>query len=165
MILLWNVIVLYVRSGTGPGPATPIDPRLTSHIRLVSAWSILIVLTGTVVTGTGPNGGDSRADRLGYALETVAKTHSTSVWIFLAILIALAWRVARSEHAARLSRSLRPLIVVTVLQGMIGYLQYFTGVPPLLVLAHIIGATTLFCGVVWTHLAFFERPVEALTKP
>jgi cytochrome c oxidase assembly protein subunit 15 len=46
---------------------------------------------------------------------------------------------------------------VAVLQGGVGYVQYFTGVPEFLVGAHIAGATTLWAVTVWLALGLNDR--------
>lgn len=160
MLLLWNVIVLWVRSGTGSGPATPIAAPLVPHLRVLAAIGVAVLGTGTVVTGTGPHSGDSRADRLNLDLGSVARIHSVVVWVFLATLLFLVWRVRSSPHASRLLPATTPLLAATVLQGAIGYAQYFAGVPAVLVFLHIVGATALWCALVWMYLAFFARPSE-----
>ena len=56
----------------------------------------------------------------------------------------------------RVATASRPVLstwmFVAVVQGGIGYLQYFTGVPEMLVGAHIAGATALWVVTVWLAL-------------
>lgn len=160
MMLLWNAIVLLVRSGTGSGPATPIAPALIPHLRLVAALGVAILISGTVVTGTGPHSGDSRADRLSLDLSSVVRVHSVIAWVFLAALLGLMWRVRSDRQATSLYRATQPVLAAVVVQGAIGYTQYFTGVPAILVFLHIVGATALWCALVWMYLSFFTRPLE-----
>ncbi len=56
------------------------------------------------------------------------------------------------------------LLGVLLAQGTIGYIQYFTGVPVLLVGFHILGAVLVWIAVVWFYLGLVERPpIEAPT--
>jgi cytochrome c oxidase assembly protein subunit 15 len=52
---------------------------------------------------------------------------------------------------------------LAVLQGGIGYLQYFSGVPALLAGAHVAGATALWVATVWLVQAGLE-PLDRGTR-
>ena len=167
MVLLWNAVVLWVLAGTDPSSdrAAPVLPveiadrigpvRLpgsgAAHGRLLVALATAVLVAGTLVTGTGPNSGDSRADRLGFDLVTIARVHGIVVWCFLAVLVTLALRLWASppsvgaQHAFRIARL---LVAVAVAQGAVGYWQFATGVPPALVAVHIAGAIVVWCSTV-----------------
>lgn len=149
MVLLWNVAVLWVRANPSPPRTGPPDGGVVGHGWLAVALAAIVLLTGTLVTGTGPNGGDSRAARLGFDLVSVVRIHSITVWLFLAALVLLAIRLHRRRGADAASaaelRIVRWLVGVAVAQGGIGYLQFALGVPPALVALHIAGAV-----VVWS---------------
>ncbi len=121
------------------------------------------VLTGPFVTGAGPHSGDISVQRIDTPLTTIVRIHSLFVWAFLALLVALTWRLSKIASSKEAQRSLYPLIGITVVQGAIGYTQYFSGVPVLLVFVHIVGATALWCTLVWTYLSFFSRPQETIS--
>lgn len=124
-------------------------------IRVQLVLASMVLATGTVVTGTGPHSGDSRADRLGFELETVVRIHSLTVWLTLALLVWLAVRLARGPQVPSASAGgtgfpdpftvVRWMLGAVVVQGAIGYTQFALGVPALLVEVHIIGAV-----VVWS---------------
>lgn len=118
---------------------------------LVGVTTALAVVTGTIVTGTGPHAGDEEARRWGFDISRVAQIHSVTVWIavaaFLALLVWLRRDPALYErHAGRLST----WGFLAAVQGGIGYVQYFNGVPEILVGTHLAGATALW--VVTVHL-------------
>jgi cytochrome c oxidase assembly protein subunit 15 len=131
------------------------------HAFLLGAAAVAIT-TGTVVTATGPHAGDENAERLGFELRDVARVHSTSVIICVALLAWLMWRSARMQgrDVASLRQALGTFAFVAVLQGAIGYAQYFTGVPVLLVGLHIAGATAFWLAA--CNVAFAPRPDEVL---
>ncbi|MFI7589001.1 heme A synthase [Spongisporangium articulatum] len=117
----------------------------------VSAVAALVVVLGTVVTGSGPHSGDADVShRFGFDVRTVSWLHADAVWLFVGLVCALilALRLTDAPRAAQ-RRSLE-LLGVTLAQGLIGYVQYFTGVPAVLVAAHMVGAALLVAAVTAT---------------
>lgn len=160
MVLLWSTAVLYAKARGGTGKPTPLLPgALITHSRWVVISASVLLFTGTMVTGTGPNSGDFRADRLSFDLTDIARVHSATAWITLALLVALAVRMSRLDIAPT---PLSAPILVAVLQGGIGYIQYELGLPPGVVMAHVVGAVAFFLLVLRMHHGFFERPIEVL---
>ena len=123
--------------------------RLQDQTRAIvlalTACTGLVLITGTVVTGTGPHAGEEDVRRFGFDISNVARLHSIAVIVALLVAVALAWRLRSdpSGHAV-LGGSLSAWIFIGLLQGGIGYVQYFNGVPELLVGAHIAFATALW---------------------
>ena len=151
MVLLANAVVLYVAADPSPRPPKrPQGPVASSYRRLHLAMGVAVLVTGTIVTGTGPNSGDVRAERLPFALGEVARIHSVIVWAFLAGTVALAMAL-RADRSTQ--RPVSVLLASILLQGAIGYGQYFTGVPPLLVQLHVMGSIVVWCATVWLYLA------------
>ena len=132
-----------------------------THLLLVALASVAIV-TGTVVTATGPHAGSEDAVRFGFALVSVARVHSISVLMTAGLLVVNLLRLrGDSSLAARSARqALGTLGFVSVLQGAIGYLQYLTGVPVVLVGFHIAGATAFWLAV--CNVYFAPRPDEVV---
>jgi len=112
------------------------------------------LVTGTVVTGAGPHAGDETARRYGYDIGSVARVHSATVIIAVACAVALAWLVMR--RAASLRPAMSTWLFVAIVQGGIGYVQYFNGVPELLVWLHVCGATALWVVTVRLVLATLD---------
>ena len=137
--------------------AYPIAPavvptRVAWLSRAVFWLGMVVVVLGTVVTGSGPNSGDGGAERSGLSPEFTARFHSISVWLTIAALAALL------VVARRISAVWRAGLVVTavsVVQGAVGYVQYFLGNPPALVAVHMAG-TALFTAAV-AHLWLIGR--------
>lgn len=148
LLLVANAFVLFRRSGQEPdsyfrsGP-----PRLVTAIRLVVGSSAVALVTGTVVTASGPHAGDENAVRLGFALTSIARVHSVSVLVTIALIIFLAFRAKQLQGDASTTDAIQALLLAAVFQGAIGYAQYFTGVPVALVALHIAGATALWFAV------------------
>ena len=125
----------------------PVPRRLWLPVQAVFWLSLVMMYLGTVVTGAGPHSGDGAAQRNGFDLSDVARVHSVTMWITLAVTVWLAYaarRVPRIQRAALL------VIGTACLQAIIGYTQYFTHLPMGVVFAHMIG-TTLYT-VAISHL-------------
>ncbi len=158
LVLLWNALVLYKRSGEPAGPARlTVDPRVRTAGRLLFCSVTVVVVTGTVVTATGPHGGDEEARRFGFDIANVARIHGISVVVFLALTL---WtlRLVQRVHADEAVRNrLGAVLVIALAQAAIGYIQYFNDIPALLVGMHVAGATALWTAVVWFHLGLVTR--------
>ncbi|CAN5650880.1 COX15/CtaA family protein [soil metagenome] len=163
MVLVCNAVVLHHRASTGPGRARPIvgnEVRALSRALVVAA--VVVILSGTIVTGAGPHGGDEDVDRLPLAVGAVARAHGLAVTAFLALTLATLWVLHRRGAPESVAARGRALLFVLVLQGAIGYTQYFTEVPPLLVGLHIFGSVLVWAFTLRFHLHLSERqPLEA----
>jgi cytochrome c oxidase assembly protein subunit 15 len=148
LVLVANAFVLFRRSGNEPITYFRTGPTpLVNAIRLVSVSCAVALVTGTVVTATGPHAGDEEAVRLGFALTSVARVHSVSVLVTVALIIFLAVRAKQLNGDTNTRDAIQALLIAAVFQGAIGYAQYFTGVPVALVAVHIVGATALWFAV------------------
>jgi cytochrome c oxidase assembly protein subunit 15 len=116
------------------------------------------VLAGTVVTGTGPHAGDTKARRFfgsatdinGHALQWVTRVHGTIVWITVAFALSTFWSLRRLRHDREvLDAPLTAWVIAAGVQGAIGYIQYASGLPAGLVVLHVAGATTLMAVTAW----------------
>lgn len=151
MILIACALLLYRRAAvpvSGSWWRAVPQELLRLHVILVALATVAIV-TGTVVTATGPHAGDEDAVRFGFELVSVVRVHSISVILTIAVLTFLLLKSRLYPHGGY-RESLYTLAFVAVCQGAIGYLQYFTGVPVVLVGAHIIGALAVFLAVLNT---------------
>jgi cytochrome c oxidase assembly protein subunit 15 len=150
-VLLANAVWLHHRTGLPDPPprAGAWGPARRLAGAAVLAASVVLV-TGTVVTGAGPHAGDAgtpdgvRAARLDVAVPDAARVHSVSVLVFLGLLLLLTGAVVRAGAPRRLVRPLGVLLGLAVGQAAIGWAQYLTGVPALLVGLHVAGATAVW---------------------
>ncbi|MCU1593633.1 MAG: cytochrome oxidase assembly protein [Frankiales bacterium] len=111
---------------------------------LVASTALALVL-GTLVTGTGPHAGDPKVDRLPFSPRDVTQLHADAVYLLVGLVVA-----ALILMPTRWTAILAGLVLA---QAAIGYWQYFTGVPPLLVGLHVLGATLLFTTASWIQLS------------
>jgi cytochrome c oxidase assembly protein subunit 15 len=150
-VLIANAVVLVYRAGLPMRERSPrVSLPIRRHVWAVAVASAVVIVLGTVVTGSGPHAGDEEARRFGFDIHRVAQIHSVSVWITVAIVAALMFRL-RTRHRDRdvLDGSVMAWLCVAVLQGGVGYLQYFTDIPAALVALHIALATALWAVNVW----------------
>ncbi|WP_188193881.1 COX15/CtaA family protein [Nonomuraea sp. SYSU D8015] len=137
--------MLYARAGEGDGPVRRVahrDIRRLGHVLLAAVFALLVA--GVVVTGTGPHSGDAMASRFDLDIEAVARVHADVAYVVVGLTFALlfALHVSDSTRAAR--RAALALFAVELLQGVIGYTQYFLAVPAALVLLHVLGSTLVW---------------------
>ena len=146
MVLCANGFVLW-RAAEEPDGARRVPLVSRSHRRL--AWAItamtgVAIVTGTVVTGTGPHGGDEDARRFGFEIGSVARVHGLAVNVTIVLALALMWRLRGHADRRVLEGPIGTFVFIAFLQAAIGYTQYLTGVPVVLVITHVVGATALW---------------------
>ena len=154
MAILAAAIVLHRRAGE----EAPYEPSVPSRPRrlcwAVGALTGAAIATGTVVTGTGPHGGDEHAHRFGFQITSVARVHSSTVILAVATALVLVYFTRRSQRDwSVLGRPLTLFLWLAVLQGAVGYTQYFDNVPVGLVAVHIVGAVSVWSAALLLVLA------------
>lgn len=160
MALVAASAVLLERVSEGDGPPRPLATAGTRGAAVALQVALVPVLVlGVIVTGAGPHSGDSE---IGYRFAVdpaqFTRFHAAAVYVFLAVVVLTVVLVARTRpRPPRARRVLVVLLVVTLVQGAIGYVQYFTGLPELLVGFHMLGAALLTAGTVRVPLALRER--------
>ena len=118
----------------------PVRSELGHLNLLLLLMAVLVVTLGTLVTGSGPHAGDAAAKRFPFDLRTVSFLHADVVIAFSGLALAM-WLVLRVTHAdTRIINSAQLLIIFILIQGAIGYTQYFTKLPEALVALHLLGA-------------------------
>lgn len=157
-------VTLVRRVGEGDGRPRPSVPvgmvRLTRAV-LAVGWAVLYV--GTVVTGSGPHAGDASAPRNGLDPRSLSQLHADLVFLLLGLTIA-AVLVFRSSHVPPLvRRAAGILLLVELAQGLVGFIQYFTNLPVVLVAFHLLGAALVSAAMTWLVLSVRTRDREVAT--
>ena len=163
MALLADAVVLHHRAGLPDDArvARPlVGPGQARLVRLVLVLTALVVGLGTVVTSSGPHGGDVRAKRLPFTVHDTARLHGTAVMALLALTLTLVWWLRRSGATASVQQRSRLFVEVLAAQAAVGYAQYFTRIPAALVAVHIAGAAAAWASAVWLCCGL-TRPVPA----
>ncbi|MFI8933026.1 heme A synthase [Streptomyces sp. NPDC053474] len=160
------------RTREGDAPTRPLVGKAVAQlVWVLTGVTVLLIAVGTVVTGAGPHAGDSsdvprmKVDAIGLDWESVTKLHAVLAWIVVTLAFAL-WFVLKAVDAPAgpLART-RDLFLVLLAQGAIGYVQYFTDLPEVLVAAHMLGSCLVWIAVLRVLLSLRERPVAAPEVP
>jgi cytochrome c oxidase assembly protein subunit 15 len=162
MAILTAAVVLHRRAGEdGPYHATVATP-VRRLAWLTTGLAAVAVVTGTIVTGTGPHGGDEHAHRFGFEVASVARGHSGAVILTVIVALGLAYQARRDERDWDvIVRPLTTFIWVAIAQGAVGYTQYFNDVPAGLVAVHVVGAVAVWVSALRLTLATRASLVQA----
>lgn len=166
MLMVWLAVLLFVKVGE-PDDAVvrqgvPAPLRTLTGLCAVTLAAVLV--TGTLVTGAGPHAGDKSATRtvarLKVEVATLAHLHESLLIAFLGLLVGLAFGLVAVRAAKPVTRRLVVVIALTFAQGLIGVIQYFTGVPAVLVILHVAGAVlvTGASAALWASLRERTEP-------
>jgi heme a synthase len=139
-------------------PALPrhaLVPRVVTALAwATAAVGVLVLVLGTVVTGSGPHSGDAETPaRYGFDPRAVSWLHADSVMLFVGLVIGTWIAVRLSARLPSATVAWRDVVLVTLAQGLVGYVQYFSGLPEVLVLAHMLGASVLVVAMTRALLA------------
>lgn len=160
IVIIGGCTVLVVRSGE-PGDK-PVTRLVRGEVRLLS-WALLavtavVVVLGVIVTGSGPHSGDAGIDsRLPVDPRTVSWLHADAVLLFLGLTVGLLVALRVTHAPRRAMRTTLTLLVVALAQGIVGYAQYFSGLPWVLVAIHMLGACLVWMLAVFVVLSMRAR--------
>jgi cytochrome c oxidase assembly protein subunit 15 len=145
MVLIAAASYLWFARREATLPRRLLVPPLVSGLAWVTVAVGVVVLTiGTVVTGSGPHSGDADTPaRYGFDPRVVSWLHADTVMLFVGLVVGTWIAVRLTAGASPAARAWRDVFIVTMAQGVVGYVQYFTGLPEVLVLAHMLGAGVL----------------------
>ena len=163
--LVTTSTLTWLRAREGDAPPRPLAGRRVRQLAAVlTAVTALLVVAGTVVTGTGPHAGDSsEVPRMPFDWETVARAHSALAWSVVALTVLL-WLVLRVVDAPLAPRArVRELLVVLLAQAGVGYAQYATDLPVVLVGIHLLGSALVWIAALRVQLSLRERGPEPHT--
>jgi heme a synthase len=151
-------VVLHVRCTEGTDPPRAVVRR---DLRVLSAALVVVtcamLAAGTVVTGTGPLAGNAAAPRYKLPLEGVTQLHADIGWLMTGLAVALVVGLWMSGAPPRAVRASWIMLIALGIQGMIGYIQYFTHLPAGLVWIHVTGSMVVWIFVLRLFLATRDR--------
>ena len=152
-----SLSVLFLRRLDAPAPPPVRGPlTLLATLNFAVGWVVLYV--GTIVTGSGPHAGDADSPRNGLDPLQISQVHADVVFLFVGLTAALALVLPAVGAPSEAVRAARVLLVLQVAQGAIGFVQYFTDLPVVLVGLHMLGAALLTAAMTWLLLTVRERP-------
>lgn len=134
------------------GPARADSGRLRPLARLVFGTTWVVLYLGTVVTGSGPHSGDLTSRRTGLDPQVMSHAHAAAVYVLLALTLGLLL-VAHRQRATVVRNAVGALLVLELAQGLLGFVQYYTDLPEILVGLHMLGAAVISAAVTWALLS------------
>ncbi|MGH9087163.1 MAG: COX15/CtaA family protein [Acidimicrobiales bacterium] len=124
----------------------------------------IVLVAGSATTGAAPDAGGAQgqlvARRIPVALHDLAELHATLALFLVGVALATAVALHAIDVPERVRRGGRMMVVTLFVQAAVGYTQYFTHLPAVLVEVHELGATLLVIGILQLWLAFTHHPLE-----
>ena len=164
MVLIALAVVLHQRAREGdlaPRPLVAAPLRSLAALLLVLVAATLVA--GTVVTGSGPHSGDPDAGRTGLDPAAMSQLHADLVFLLVGVTVAF-WLALRATGGP--SRPMGVFLAVLLAQGVVGFVQYWTDLPVLLVGLHLVGACLVLVTAVQAVLALRDRgPLGSVPEP
>jgi heme a synthase len=156
-VIVAAAVALHMRCTEG-GTA---GPPVRRDLQLISAALVVVtgvmLAAGTVVTGTGPLAGHADTPRYKLPLEGVTQLHADIGWLLAGLSVALVLGLRLSGAPPRAVRAGWIMLAALGLQGVIGYIQYFTHLPAGLVWVHVTGSVVVWIAVLRLFFAVRER--------
>jgi cytochrome c oxidase assembly protein subunit 15 len=132
----------------------PLPKIVDNYVKIVTLVGFAVITLGTVTTGSGPHSGDEVAARFNLDLRVIAWLHADTVLLFIGLIIGLLVITKLNSESNHLYKTTRTLFIICLLQGFIGYVQWFNDLPWVLVSLHVIGAVIAWIAI--ANLALFS---------
>jgi cytochrome c oxidase assembly protein subunit 15 len=166
MGLVWVALLMWERSKEGDGTPEPAVTRPVVQLSYVLVTVIgLLVAAGTLVTGAGHHPGSPGKDgrpvpRIPLDYDRLAQAHADLAFLSVGLSLAVIFVFAAVKAPPAARARARELFVLLLAQGALGFVQYFTHVPEILVGVHMLGATLVWVAVLRIPPALRTRPEE-----
>ena len=125
-----------------------------NYVNIVTLVGLAVIILGTITTGSGPHSGDEISARFDLDIRVIAWLHADSVLLFVGLIIGLLVITKLNSDSNHLFKKTRTLFIICLVQGFIGYVQWFSNLPWILVSFHVIGAVITWIAIV--NLALFS---------
>ena len=159
MIQVAVLLIRRLREGEGPAVATvPLPGSWLVRATFVAGWVVLYL--GTVVTGSGPHAGDVEAPRNGLDPAALSQLHTDAVFLLLGLTVGSLFALRAVGAPSRAVRAAGVLLGLELAQGLVGFVQYFTGLPVVLVGFHLLGSALISAALAWMLIGVRDRPAE-----
>lgn len=155
-----------------PGQVPEAKNVMRTSAVLLAGLTLVVVYLGTLVTGTGPHSGDS-GDVVRHTFDAIniTRAHVLPVYLVLA-LIAVSLVIGRTRWPRPVWNSYALVGAVVIFQGMVGFYQYFNGLPMVAVTLHLVGSALMVATVAFAVERAFAVtadpnmvPTSSLTDP
>lgn len=141
-------------------------PAVRVLTKILLGLGVLVLVLGTVVTGSGPHSGDAAAgSRFPFEARTVAWLHADLVILFIGLTVGLLVALSVTNAPRQASRAVWLVLGFSLAQGVVGYVQTFTGLPWPVVALHLLGACLVWIMLVRVPLTLRTRGIPAAPAP
>jgi cytochrome c oxidase assembly protein subunit 15 len=156
IFLIAGAVSIVARGRTPLISIRPTEIKVKVLARAQVLLTFVVIVIGTLVTGSGPHAGDLDAPRLNLDERAISWLHADAVIALLGVSLAL---LVLSEISPETKRRIKIFFTVTLVQGLIGYLQYILGLPEFLVIVHVLGSTLVWIASwrIWLSITTAER--------
>ena len=158
MALVWIAALLYARipEDDQQAPHRVFGAHTRRFARAGAIALAVVLMTGTMVTGSGPHSGDADAGmegRLELDTEVLAVVHAVCMYAYLLLTLLVLWQLYKQKAPQRAKRTAWVLVVVIIIQWAIGVAQFYLGVPRWTVPFHIAMSSVVvaFTAVLWAR--------------
>lgn len=142
MVLVWVAALLYMRVAETDDAAPTV--RYPQQVRtLVAAAAValcFVLVTGTMVTGSGPHSGDSGVGmegRLNLDTAMLAYVHAACMYVYLICTLVAVYLLRKHNAPKDAYQTALVLVALIIIQWAIGVTQFRMGVPRWTIPAHI----------------------------
>jgi cytochrome c oxidase assembly protein subunit 15 len=161
MGLVAVALALAIRAGRARAQSTTkVTPEVRRVARVMTGILVVAIAAGTATTGAGPHAGGPGAPRIPVPLIDMARTHSSIVLVLGALTLVELWLLRRSSAPESVTIRAEALLAVMIAQGVIGYTQYFTHEPAVVVGIHVAGAVSVWMTMLWFYDGLSQHPAE-----
>ncbi|MEU6236609.1 COX15/CtaA family protein [Kitasatospora sp. NPDC047058] len=162
MALVWVALLMWERAKEGDGPPKLSVARPIHRLSYVLVAVIgLLVAAGSLVTGAGHHPGTPRDNkivpRIPVDYDRLAQAHADLAFVSVGLAVAVLFVFAAVKAPPAAKARARELLAILLVQGVLGFVQYFTDVPELLVGVHMLGATLTWIAALRIPLALRVR--------
>jgi len=157
-----TALLLRVREDADAPPRPLVAPPVRRLARASGVVLGAVLVLGTIVTGAGPHSGDAEHPvRLGFDTAVVSRIHADAVVVLLLLVVALLLVLRRSSGPRTARHRTTALLGVLLAQGLVGWVQYATDLPELLVALHMLGAALAVVAATSVLLSLRTRVPDA----
>ena len=134
----------------------PTDLKLRVLVTAQVALTFVVIVLGTLVTGSGPHAGDAQAPRLDIDSRAISWLHADAVIALLGVSLALC---VLPNLSPLTKKRIKYFFGFTLAQALVGYIQYVQGLPELLVILHLLGSTLVWIATwrIWLSITTAVR--------
>ena len=153
-IILVGISVKIYNYFNGQNDSQLLPKIVDNYVKIVTLVGLAVIMLGTVTTGSGPHSGDELAARFNLDIRVIAWLHADTVLLFIGLIVGLLVITKLNSKSNHLYKMTRTLFIICLLQGFIGYVQWFNNLPWVLVSFHVIGAVITWIAI--TNLALYS---------